>query len=170
MIDLETIEREIDELETLTVPFRHVLEFISVGLFLVALKTALYGIKGKSGLSSRFGCRTVSGNLSSVFKLYARLRLLGGSTFVSQPHCSIVDIVLVRTPFKIVSTIVNFAFVLMVDLIQSVWVRTKRRSHKPMHSICPSHAIAVEDYVLVSSFLAKRQAHNLPRLQAFHAS
>lgn len=168
MIDLETIEREIDDLEHLTVPFGYVFKLIAMGLFLIALKTALYGIEGKSSLSGSFGCGAVSSNFNTIFELYAWLRLFCRSTLISQPHCSIVDVVLVRTPFKIVSTIVNFTFVLMVDLIESVWIRAKRRSYKTVYSIRFPHAVAVENYVLVASRFVKRQTHYFSRPQAFH--
>lgn len=170
MIDLETIEREIDELEHLTVPFGYVFKLIAMGLFLIAFKTALYGIEGKSSLSGSFGCGAVSSNFNTIFELYAWLRLFCRSTFVSQPHCSIVDVVLVRTPFKVVSTIVYFALIFMVNLIQSFWIRTKRRSYKTMYSVSFPHAVTIENHALIASLFTERQAHNLASPQTFHAS
>lgn len=169
MIDLETIEREIDKLEHLAIPFGYVFKLVSVSLLLIALKTALYGIKSKSSLSGSFSCGAISSNFNPVFELHAWFRLFCRSTLVGQSHCSIVDIVLVRTPFKIVSTIVDFALVFMVDLIQSFWVRAKRHSDKTMYSVSFPHAVTIENHALIASRFAERQAHNLARPQAFHA-
>ena len=168
MIDLETIEREIDDLEHLAVPFRHVFKLVSVSLLLIALETVLYRSEGKTSLACGFNGGAVTSDLNTIFKLYAGLSLFGGTEFVCQSHRAIVYVVLVSTPLKIVSSIVDLAFISMVDFIESIWIRAKCSSHKAVHSIRLSHAIAVENYVLVASRFIKRQTHYFPRPQAFH--
>lgn len=170
MIDLETIEREIDKLEALVVPFRYVFKLIAVSLLLVALQTALYGIEGKSSLSGSFSCGAVSGDFNTIFELHTWFRLFCRSTLVSQSHCSIVDVVLMRAPFEVVSTIIDFALIFVVNLIQPFWVRTKRHSYKTVYSVSFPHAVAIKNHALITSPFAERQAHNLARPQAFHAS
>lgn len=170
MIDLEAIEREIDKLEHLAVPFRHVFKLISVSLLLVTLEAILYRSEGKTRLACSLNGGAVTSDLNTIFKLYAWLSLFCRSTFVGQSHRAIVDVVLMSTPLKIVGSIVDLAFIPVVDLIESVWIRTKCSSYKTVYSIRFPHAAAVENYVLVASRFIKRQTHYFPRPQAFHTS
>lgn len=135
MIDLETIEREISELESLTVPFRHVFKLIAVSLLLVAFETALYRVECESSLSGCFGCGAVASDFNSVFKLYAWLGLFGGTSLMSKLHSPIRGVVLMRAPLKVICPVVALAFVFVVYHVIAIWIGAKSSCDEPVNTV-----------------------------------
>ena len=167
MIDLETIEREISELE---VPFGHILELVAVSLLLIAFKTALYRVECESSLSSCFGCRAVASDFNSVFKLYAWLGLFGGTSLMSKLHSPIRGVVLMRAPFKVICPIVALALVFVVYHVIAIWIGAKSSCDEPVNTVSLCVSTFGQKDSLVSSRPRKNLTENFSSLDISNAA